>query len=388
MQQPKVLMYGWEFPPFKSGGLGTACHDLTKGLSSFDSKVVFVMPVKPGSKAEFVELVGVDTKEIESMLTAYAQPGDDDVYSWNLFGEVARYARFAGKLAKKFKHDVIHAHDWMTYGAGIIAKKLSGKPLVVHLHATEFDRTANNPDPHIKFLERRGLEEADVIITNSNFSKNNIIKNYDVPAEKIKVVYWGIDQSSPDFELNFKSELSKTHKIVLFLGRLTVQKGCDYFLQAAKKVLELEKNTKFIIVGSGTMMPELVSLAHKLGIDEHVIFTGALKGADVHKAFQMADVFVMPSVSEPFGLVALESMRNKTPLIISKQSGASEVIKNCFKLDFWDVDKMTCDIVSILRYPSLKHELKQNGFKEVLHHDIFKPAKEVLDIYKEVRGDS
>jgi len=385
-------MFGWEFPPFKSGGLGTACHDLTKGLSSFRTKVTFVMPVKPNStnSVDFVDLVGVDAQIVESTLTAYAQPSEnlnnDDVYGGDLFSEVERYAKLGSKLAKKFKHDVIHVHDWMTYKAGILAKKLSGKPLVVHLHATEYDRTADAPHPHVEFLEKQGLEQADMIITNSNFSKNNIIKCYDIDPDKIKVVHWGINQDNPAYSLNFSSELNSSNKIVLFLGRLTVQKGCDYFLQAAKKVLQFEKNAKFVVVGSGAMMHQLISQAHELGIDENVIFTGALKGDDVHKAFQMADVFAMPSVSEPFGLVALESLINGTPIIVSRQSGASEVLKNCFKVDFWDIDKLTDKIVSVIRYPALKRELKRNGYKEVLSHDIYKPAKKIQDIYCDILG--
>jgi len=232
----------------------------------------------------------------------------------------------------------------------------------------------------------QGLQQADLIITNSFFSKNNILLHYDVSPDKIKVVHWGIDQDNPAYSLNFSSELSKQNRIVLFLGRLTIQKGGDYFLQAAKKVLEFEENVKFVVAGSGVMMHQLISQAHNLKIDDHVIFTGALKGEDVHKAFQMSDVFVMPSVSEPFGLVALESLINKAPLIISRQSGAGEVIKNCFKVDFWDINKMANYIVGVLRYPALKRELKRNGFKEVLAHDIYKPAKAVLDIYHEVLG--
>ena len=209
-------MFGWEFPPFKSGGLGTACQDLTKGLASFNSKVTFVMPINPGSSVDFVDLVGVEAQVIESTLTAYAQPSEnpDDVYGCNLFNEVERYAKLGSKLAKKFKHDIIHAHDWMTYKAGILAKKLSGKPLVVHLHATEFDRTADNPHPHVEFLEKQGLQYADMIITNSNFSKDNIIKCYNVNPDKIKVVHWGINHDNPAYSLNFSSELNKANKIV------------------------------------------------------------------------------------------------------------------------------------------------------------------------------
>lgn len=383
-------MFGWEFPPFKSGGLGTACYDLTKGLSKFDVNVTFVMPVNPkDSEADFVDLRGIDMCPVKSRLTAYAQPNEgcsDVVYGFNLFDEVERYAELGKNFAESVEHDVIHVHDWMTYKAGILAKKISGKPLVVHLHATEYDRTVNCPNPYIASIEKLGLENADVVVTNSFFSKENILKCYDIPSEKIEVVHWGIDQDNPAYSLDFVSELGKKNKIVLFLGRLTVQKGCDYFLKSAKKILQFENDVKFIVVGSGVMMHDLISQAHDLGIDENVIFTGALKGEDVHRAFQMADVFVMPSVSEPFGLVALESLMNKTPIILSKQSGASEVLRNCFKVDFWDVDKLSNYITSVLRYPALRHELSVNGFNEAFYHDIYKPAKSVLDIYNNCLG--
>jgi len=390
MSKLKVLMFGWEFPPFKSGGLGTACYGLTKGLSSNGVHVTFVMPVTPeGAKARFVKLIGagnIRIKKIDSLLTAYMTSNSYEehysnskhkhVYGKDLFDEVARYALRAVKIAREEEHDLIHAHDWMTYQAAINAKKVSKKPLVVHLHATEFDRTGGNPDPRISHIEWTGLKEADKIITNSNFSKENIVKHYKIPADKIDVAHWGIDevpitQYTP----------AKKDKTILFLGRMTIQKGPDYFIEVAKKVLDYEPHTKFAIVGDGDMLPRIINRAAELGIADKVTFTGALAGDDVHKAFQTADLYVMPSVSEPFGLVALESLKNGTPVLISKQSGVSEVLKHALKVDFWDIDEMTNKIVATLRYQALHEDLKEHGMKEVQKFNLDEPAKKVIQAY-------
>lgn len=392
-------MFGWEFPPFKSGGLGTACYGLTKGLARNGCEVTFVMPVTPeGAKAKFVKLIGagnnVKLRKVDSLLAAYqTSAGYEEgytyiptslkrVYGKNLFAEVQRYALLAKKIAKEEEHDVIHAHDWMTYQAGINAKKTSKKPLVVHLHATEFDRTGGNPDGRISHIEWQGLKEADRIIANSNYTKQNIIKHYKIPADKIDVVHWGID----DVDIpQFDSPLKK-NKIVLFLGRITLQKGPDYFIEVAKKVLEYEAHTKFVIAGDGDMLPRIINRAAELGITDRVIFTGALTGDDVHKAFKTADIYVMPSVSEPFGLVALESLKNGTPVIISKQSGVAEVLKHALKVDFWDIDEMTNKIVSVLRHQALKEDLKEHGMHEVQKFNLDEPARKVMDTYRRVGG--
>ncbi len=385
-------MFGWEFPPYKSGGLGTACYGLTKGLAKQGCEITFVMPVIPeGAKAKFVKLVSaanIKIKTINSPLIAYMTSESYDewhnfsrkktIYGRDLFEEVRRYSLRAKKIAKE-EHDIIHAHDWMTYQAGINAKKTSNKPLVVHLHATEFDRTGGNPDPRISHIEWMGLKEADKIITNSEYSKQNIIQNYKIEPNKIEVVHWGID----DEEIT-KFEPSIKDKIVLFLGRVTLQKGPDYFIETAKKVLQFEPNTKFVIAGDGDMLPRIIDRTIELGIADKVIFTGALQGEEVHKAFQTANIYVMPSVSEPFGLVALESLKNGTPTIISKTSGASEVLKHALKTDFWDINEMTNKIVSLLRHPALSEELRQNGTQEIKKFDLEKPAKKVKQIYHEI----
>ncbi len=399
MNKPKVLMFGWEFPPYKSGGLGTACYGLTKALSQQGSKVTFVMPIAPeGATAKFVKLIGasnisktVKIKIIDSPITAYmTSAGYEEqyhlwagnkkqVYGKNLFQEVQRYAAIAKHVAKEEEHDIIHAHDWMTYQAAINAKKVSKKPLVVHLHATEFDRTGDNPDPRISHIEWQGLKEADKIITNSEYSKQNIIKHYKIPPDKIEVVHWGIEDTPAE---RFEKPLDD--KIVLFLGRMTIQKGPDYFIEVAKKVSEYEPHTKFVMVGDGDMLPRIINRATELGLMDKVIFTGALTGNDVHRAFQSAALYVMPSVSEPFGLVALESLKNGTPILISKQSGVAEVVHHALKTDFWDIDEMTNKIVSVLRHPELQEELKEKGNKESQKFTLEEPARKVLEIYNKV----
>lgn len=402
-------MFGWEFPPFKSGGLGTACYDLTKGMAKLGYEVTFVMPFAPdNTSAEFVKLRGtagemakIRIRRVKSILSPYqtsqsyeeelsrarASSGgrkSAEIYGRNMHEEVKRFAELAKKIAKEEDFDIIHAHDWMTYEAGLNARAVSGKPLVVHIHATEFDRTRGSPNPVIRDMEFRGLNKADLVIANSNYTKRNVIKDHCISPDRIDVVHWGIDPDNPNYSINYKSALSDRDRIVLFLGRITVQKGPDYFVETAKKVSEHVKNVKFVIAGSGDMMPGIIDRVAELGISDKVIFTGFLRGADVHRAFQMADLYVMPSTSEPFGLVALESLKNNTPILISKQSGVSEVVKNALKADCWDVDEMTNKIVSVLKYPELYHELKDNSFREAQKFNLEKPAQECIDCYKKV----
>jgi glycosyltransferase involved in cell wall biosynthesis len=368
------------------------------------------MPKIPeNAKADFVKLIGannlcrnIKVRKVNTILTPYMSSetysselrkirmnhkSSSDVYGQNLYQEVMRYAEIAKIIAEQEEYDLIHAHDWMTYMAGINARNVSGKPLVVHIHATEFDRTGGNPNQTISHIEYTGLNEADLIIANSNFTKNNVIKCYDINPDKIKVVHWGIDPDNPYYKLGYSSPMNKNEKIVLFLGRITIQKGPDYFIEVAKKVLDFKKNVRFIIAGSGDMLPKIIERAAELGISDKVTFTGFLRGADVHRAFQMADLYVMPSISEPFGLVALESLKNNTPVILSKQSGVSEVVHNALKVDFWDINEMTNKIVNVLNYEELHHELKKNSFHEVQKFNLIKPAEKCINVYNEaIRG--
>jgi len=405
----KVLMFGWEFPPFKSGGLGTACYDLTKGLSRQGVAITFVMPAVPeGANAEFVKILGtnnlaknIKVRKISSVLTPYqsfssydehlrqvrfslgSKGKSTDIYGRNLGEEVHRYSIVAEHIAREEPHDVIHVHDWMTYQAGINAKRVSGKPLVAHIHATEFDRTGGNPNTFISHIEYNGLQAADVVIANSNWTKKNIIEQYKIDPGKIEVVHWGIDPENPYYGLNQLSPFND-EKVVLFLGRITIQKGPDYFVEVANKVLKHLPNTKFVVAGSGDMFERMINRAADLNILSKFVFTGFLSGADVHKAFQMADLYVMPSVSEPFGLVALESLKNGTPILISKQSGVSEVVNHALKTDFWDVDEMANKIVNVLQYPELHAELKENCIREVQKFNLDEPARKTREIYEKL----
>jgi len=404
----KVLMFGWEFPPFKSGGLGTACYDLTKGLAAEGLDVTFVMPFAPDSaKAEFVKLIGtnkyaknIKIRGFKTILTPYMTATDYEdaisrvdlgsgssmqaIYGKNLFEEVLRYAKVAEHIAREEDFDLIHAHDWMTYYAGLRARKVSGKPLIVHIHATEFDRTGGNPNQAISHIEYQGMSNADLVIANSNWTKNNVIKAYNLPAKKVEVVHWGIEEDKPEYSINFVSPMSSSDKIVLFLGRITIQKGPDYFVDLANRVSAYVPNVKFVMAGSGDMFNRMVSKVASLGLSDKFIFPGFLNGVNVHRAFQMADLYVMPSVSEPFGLVALESMKNGTPILVSNQSGASEVINNCFKADFWDIDDMANKVVNALLYPSLLNTLQKNTVLEAKKFNLAIPARKHVDIYNKV----
>ncbi len=404
----KVLMFGWEFPPYKSGGLGTACHGLTKGLAAHGVHVTFVMPHQADDvEATFARVIGTGSRKlkyrgIHAALTPYLSEegyeqeqkrrryliyhkhGLKDVYGKNLHEEVFRFTRAAKEIAEEEQHDVIHAHDWMTYHAAMEARAISGKPFIAHIHATEFDRTGGNPNPHISQIEYEGLKAADMIIANSNYTKNNVMHHYAIDPDKIRVVHFGIDQDIPYYSMAFSSPLSRQDKVVLFLGRVTIQKGPDYFIEAAANVLKYKKNVRFIVAGSGDMLPRIINRAAELGIADRVTFTGFLEGAEVHKAFQMADLYVMPSVSEPYGLGALEALKNKTPIIISKQSGVSEVLHHALKVDFWDINEITNKIVSVLNYQELFEELKDNGAKEAERFTLDEPARKIIAIYNEL----
>jgi len=398
----KVLMFGWEFPPFNSGGLGTACYGLTKGLHNVGARVTFVLPrAHPNMKADFVKLISADCEiiSINSPLVGYMTSEEynqtilkhgkssdiSHLYGHTLFEEVRRYAIKAGLIAAAEQFDIIHAHDWLTYLAGINAKRKSGKPLVVHVHATEFDRTGGNVNQYVYDIERKGMHEADAIIAVSNFTKNKIVEHYGINPEKVHVVHNAVEFNDNHFQEEL-FKIKETDKVVLFLGRITLQKGPDYFLYAAKKALEIDPNIKFIVAGSGDMERFMIEKAAEFGIADKVLFTGFLKGKEIDKAYQMADLYVMPSVSEPFGITPLEAMRNGTPVLISKQSGVSEVISHCLKVDFWDINQIVNKMLGVLKYKELSDTLKHHGSLEVKKFDWNIPAKQCVDVYNKVVG--
>lgn len=388
-------MFGWEFPPYSSGGLGTACYGLTKSLSKQNIDITLVLPYTSNAfDSNFINIISTSTnikiKPIKSILSpymtsqSYHKIKDNQyqakIYGDSLFDEVYRYSEEAKRIAIEEEFDVIHCHDWMTFKAGINAKRIKNKPLIVHVHSTEFDRTGGNYiSQYVYDIEKEGMEFADAIIAVSNFTKNKIVQHYGINPNKIYVVHNAVELRVNNS--NEKFEIKKYDKVVLFLGRITLQKGPDYFLYAAKKVLEHEPNVKFIIAGSGDMEAFIIEKSTELGIAKNVLFAGFLQGEDVNRIYKMADLYVMPSVSEPFGITALEAMRNGTPALISKQSGVSEVIQHCLTADFWDIDELANKIISALRYKALHQSLKEHGSVEVKKFNWNEPAKKCIDIY-------
>jgi glycosyltransferase involved in cell wall biosynthesis len=303
-------------------------------------------------------------------------------YSGDMYAEVQRYAAVAAQLASNEHFDIVHAHDWMTYPAGIAVATTVGKPLIVHVHSTEFDRSGENVNQMIYDIERKGMHAADKVIAVSYFTRNIIIHRYGIRGDKVKVVHNGVERN--DRTILAKSWFKKNEKIVLFLGRITMQKGPEYFLKAARKVLEVMDDVKFVMAGSGDLMHRTIEMAAQMGIGQKVLFTGFLRGEDVQRIYRMADLFVMPSVSEPFGLVPLEALNNDVPVIISKQSGVSEVLTHVLKVDFWDVDEMANKIIAVLKYPPLKVTLQNHGNFEMRKLSWKDSAAKCIKIYEEV----
>lgn len=407
----RVLMFGWEFPPHIAGGLGTACKGIVEGLAHNGVETLFVMPSASGDEDqtytriinasdvavadvcstvdEFIDKVKFI--KVDSNLQPYFDPQDFDrileeekkrqtteyrlrfgqkfkfsgKYGANLLDEVSRYAQVGGTIALEYagQFDVIHAHDWLTYLAGIAAKEISGKPLVVHVHATSFDRgTDDMVDSRVYAIERRGMELADRVVTVSDLTRNIVINKYGIDPAKVVTVHNAVDFSGKE---DIEVERGIKDKVVTFLGRITFQKGPEYFIDAAAKVLKRTRNVRFVMAGSGDMMTRAIRQVARLGISDRFHFTGFLRGQEVQKMFALSDVYIMPSVSEPFGISPLEAMRTNVPSIISKQSGAAEVLKYALKVDFWDVDALADDIYALVKYPALSEFAAKEGYDEV-----------------------
>ncbi len=448
-------MLGWEFPPFISGGLGTACYGLTKAMSGLGTDVMFVLPrpistpfsthvrlvsPRPGSplaapstefrldEFEHVRFRAVNaqlnpyntpanykkdqeeasaeaaetTSTTTASSTAYqvqapgeaapaasllpaAKDGAGSHYGGDLFSEIQRYAALAAEISRTEGFDVVHAHDWMTFPAGLAVAGIKGVPLIVHVHSTEFDRSGVHVDQRIYDIERRGMHGAMKIIAVSHLTKNQITHQYGIDPSKVEVVYNAIEANGNGFEEE-KYAIHKDEKIVLFLGRITMQKGPEYFLAAARKVLEVMDNVKFVMAGSGDMIRRTIEMAAAMGIGHKVLFTGFLRGGDVEKVFKMADLYVMPSVSEPFGIAPLEAMSHDVPVIISKQSGVSEVLTHALKVDFWDINEMANKIIAVLKHPPLASTLRQHGSFEVRRLSWSDAARSCLNVYEQARA--
>jgi glycosyltransferase involved in cell wall biosynthesis len=413
-------MYGWEFPPHISGGLGIACYGIVNELAKKGAKITFVLPqaIENMAQGDNISIVGcdllstsidtsffeslVDIKKIDAMLHPYmtndsylqslmnantSSCSTDELKSYRLTGrygpnlltEVFRYALAAGVLAKSVPHDVIHAHDWLTILAGIEAKKFSNKPLIFHVHALEPDRSGTNINEKVFAIERYGMQQADKIVAVSQYTKNIIMQHYGIPHEKIVVVHNGI-YSSSDLQ---GVDQSKPFKMVLFLGRLTHQKGPYFFIEVAKKILERRDDVHFVIAGSGDMMEDMIYQVARSHIGKNVHFTGFLDQGTVARLYKLADVYVMPSVSEPFGLTCLEALVREVPVVISKQSGVTEVLHNALKADFWDVNDLAAKTLALLDYRALRKELLANAAEEIREITWEKTASKLIDLYHE-----
>jgi len=417
----KALMFGWEFPPHILGGLGTASYGLTRGMwQCGDMDITFVIPKPWGDEdRSFANIIGASQvpvawrdpsrEYVESRIGNVMDPDlyfrlrsniyadfnymrTNDLgciefsgrYPDNLLEEINNYSIMAGVVARTLDFDVIHSHDWRTYPAGIHAKQVTGKPLVIHVHATEFDRSRGKPNPTVFGIEKDGMNNADHIICVSNLTRDTVINNYGIDPAKVTTVHNAVTPLTPE-QLNVPEHKSK-EKVVTFLGRITMQKGPEYFVEAAAKVLKNNHNVRFVMAGSGDMMDKMINLAAERGIADRFHFPGFQKGNQVYEMLKASDVYIMPSVSEPFGISPLEAMQMGVPSIISKQSGCAEILTNVIKTDYWDIDAMADAINSIVTYPAMYEQLREDGLEEVNKITWDKAGQKVIDIYNKVLG--
>ena len=371
----RIAMIGWEYPPFKSGGLATHCEGLTRSLADKNVKVYFFMPkTKHTANSDQPNLVIKEVGETE--IFPYDRP-EDKTLAGNFFEAVHKYnqlvvAKVKAVARAEGKFDFIHAHDWLTMEAATILKEELVIPLVLTIHSTEYDRSGwLNPNQWFIDIERKGMEQADGIIAVSHFTKRVIVEKYGINPDIISVVHNAV----------YPIAEGKKQKIVLFLGRLTIQKGAEFFLKAARKVLDNEPDVRFVVAGIGDMLPRLIDQAVDLDISNQVIFTGRLTEDEVKHIYGISSVYVMPSVSEPFGITALEAISAGTPTIASKTAGVCETFNNCLKVDFWDSDEIASKILSLLRYESLREALAENGKKEIELFTWDNVAGKTLDVY-------
>jgi glycogen(starch) synthase len=398
----RVLTFGWEFPPAKNGGLGVACYGLTRELLQSGVEVIFVLPKTQYTTgdARFVfadqeRLVKVRHTDVSikpyhqadstiDVIVGYEHDGTPIIRSRTIIQEAHRFAHQASLIAEEEEFDVIHAHDWTSYLAGVAAKIASGKPLILHVHATSFDQAAsNNVDPAIFQIESECFAHADKIVTVSDFTRNIVVNKHGAAPEKVEVVHNGCDTHEPARMEPTLEELKRQgKKIVLYHGRISIQKGVDHFIRAARRVVDVDPNVVFVISGSGDMTTQVIEQVGAMGLSEHVRFAGALWDEDRDRMYQSADLLVMPSVSEPFGLVPLEALQHGTPAIITKQSGVAEVLSHALKVDFWDTEEMANQILSSLRYPTIRHQLVKEGRWQLLGMSWRRAAEKVKRIYQ------
>ncbi|HBB17751.1 MAG TPA: 4-alpha-glucanotransferase [Syntrophus sp. (in: bacteria)] len=413
----QILMFGWEFPPRMSGGLGTACFGMTKGLAGLGHRITFILPQADQTSAPFLNLVAaygipVSSAALEDRgagvlhrltvhpisalltpylnedryreLTLYGRSGFRNsavVYGHDLIAEVIRYGRAAGAVARRFSFDIIHAHDWMTVPAALLAHRISGKPLVLHIHSLEYDRSGDNVNGEILAIERDGLEQADRVIAVSHRTKRMIVERYQIPPKKVSVIYNAVSRN--EAQRIYRTERTGRQKTVLFLGRITFQKGPDYFVEAAARVLKVLPDVTFVMAGAGNMMRQLVERVGELKIGDRFHFTGFLQGEEIERIFSLSDLYVMPSVSEPFGISPLEAMLYDVPVILSRQSGVAEILKHALKVDFWDIRELSAKIIAVLKHPALMGVMAEKAKEELRTIRWDTAAERISELYRE-----
>lgn len=458
----RVLMLGWEFPPHITGGLGTACEGLSRGLAEEGEQVTFLVPRRfgdepicpnlevhaahefgrgaaasrrafdaeprtggatPGDLQSTSGLTDSDettirTVPIDSLLRPYDRPGtyeerlraarlaagiitgteptgpetdaDDDRepgfhhYGKDLYAEVERFAQLCARGSVAIDFDVVHAHDWMTYPAGLAIRARTGKPLVVHVHSIERDRSGPFSNPDIRAVEGAGIRAADRVIAVSHYTRSCIIEEYGVAPERVDVVHNGITRAQRLEQYHIEPTDPPGTRTVLFLGRVTSQKGPEFFVRAAEKVLSRMPHVRFVLAGDGDLLPAMRAEVSRRGLDPAFRFPGFLRGRELERALTLADVYVMPSVSEPFGITPLEAMAYDTPVVVSRQSGVSEVLRHVFKVDYWDVDRMAGQIVALLQHPELRSEMVRMAARELLSLHWHDAARKVASVYRRV----
>lgn len=418
----KALMLGWEFPPHISGGLGTATYGITKGLSSQeDMDITLMLPAPSGDEdSSYMSIIGASEVPIVYQdpsreyleerigrvmsLEMYYHLRDhiyadfrymltDDIgciqfsgkYGDNLIDEINNYSIVAGVVARADHYDLVHAHDWVTYPAGIHAKQVLGVPLVIHVHATDFDRSRGNVNPTVYAIEKDGMDHADHIMCVSELTRRTVIEKYHQDPAKVTAVHNAVIPLEESI-LNIPDKRGVKDKVITFLGRLTMQKGPEYFVEAAARILAKKRDVRFVMAGSGDKMDEMIRLVAEKRISDRFHFTGFMKGRQVYEVYHASDVYVMPSVSEPFGITPLEAMQCGVPCIISKQSGCSEILTYAIKLDYWDVDAMADAMYALVTYPALHDLLSQRGLDEVAGITWDKVALKIRGLYDQVLG--
>ena len=415
----KVLMFGWEFPPKIFGGLAVASYGITKGLSlQGDVETTFCLPKPTGEEEGFLKIINMSQVPVTWRDVQYDQIKDrmvghtaedyyrfrdhiyadfnymqglDDLgcigfaggYPSNLHDEINNFSIIAGVLARSEQFDVIHAHDWLTYPAGVHAKMVSGKPLCIHVHATDFDRSRGKVNPTVYGIEKNGMDHADCIMCVSELTRQTVINQYHQDPRKCVAMHNAVYPLSDEYKAIVPHKNPK-EKVVTYLGRITMQKGPEYFLEAAKRVLDRSHNIRFCFAGSGDMMNAMINLAASYGIADRCHFPGFQRGKQVYECYKNSDVFVMPSVSEPFGIAPLEAMQCGCPCIISKQSGCGEILDNVIKVDYWDIDAMADAIYAIVKYPAMYKSLSELGKEEVNNIKWYDAGLKVRAIYDKV----